>query len=240
MRRVLSGIALAVVILVVIVIVALATGRERYGVISGKVTDHLSGDPVYDVYIVAGEKSTTRYEDPTYQLTRLTPGTYTIKAVAPAYEPMEKEIVVRRGRNIVDLNMVGTEIPGLTSIIAWADPEEGKGVVLEIRLVNEKGEGIVHFPRLPISAQGKLFYRIGSKDNYAYGDLLWEGDFEFYWDSSEFLGKNKALIPADAMLEGMQAAKIEVSEKTYGILELVLQTPKGEFTDKDWDVQLNW
>ena len=231
---------MVIIVLVVVVVVALATGRERYGTISGKVVDSISEEAVYDVYIIAGDKSTSRYEDSNYRLTGLSPGTYTIKANAPAYESIEKEIVVRRGRNLVNLEMKGTEIPGLTSIIAWADPEEDIGVVLEIRFVNEKGEGIVHFPGLLITGAGKLFYRIGSKDNYAYGDLLWEGGFEFYWDPTEFLGKNKARITIDSILPGMEAAGISPSEKTYGILEVVLKTPQGEFIDKDWDVQLNW
>jgi len=234
------GIAAVVLVLAIVAVVALAAGWDQYGAITGKVADAMSGDPVYDVYITAGGKSIIRYEDPYYRLSGLSPGTHTLKATAPSYEPVEKKVVVRRGRNVVDLPMVGKEIPGLKSIIAWADPEKDKGILLEIRFVNEKEEGIVHFPRLPISGDGKLFYRIGSKDNYAYGDLLWAGPLEFHWDSKEFLGKNKALIPKEAILPGMGSAKIAPSEKSYGILEVVLKTPHGNFNDKDWDVQLNW
>lgn len=203
---------------------------EKYGMVKGKIVDALSGDPVWNVNIVLDGKSTTKYMSRTYHLTRIKPGSYTFKAAAPNYYSFSKEIRVKKGENILDVSMKGEKIPDLQGIIVFTDSKE-KGIQLEIRFTDSKGEGITKYPCLSLNLEGKLYVRLGTEKNYTRGKVLFSGPIKLSWDSKAFLAKNKGIIPW-----GKVGKHLEIEK--YGILDVVLHTPQGDFKDTVDDVKL--
>jgi len=204
--------------------------RTKYGEVRGKVVDELSRDAVREVKIVLDGKSTIHYMSKTYRLTGIKPGSYTLKVTAPNYYDFNKDIQVKKGKNLVDIYMKGREIPDLQGIIIFTEPKD-KGIEIEIRFTDSKGEGIVNYPCLPLTLEGKLFERIGTEKKYIKGKKIFEGPIELFWDSKAYLAKNKGIIPWE---------KINIDKKSekYGILEVILRTPQGDFEDTSDDVKL--
>jgi len=204
--------------------------RTKYGEVRGKVVDELSGDAVREVKIVLDGKSTIHYMSKTYRLTGIKPGSYTLKVTAPNYYDFNKDIQVKKGKSLVDIYMKGREIPDLQGIIIFTEPKD-KGIEIEIRFTDSKGEGIVNYPCLPLTLEGKLFERIGTEKKYIKGKKIFEGPIELFWDSKAYLAKNKGIIPWE---------KINIDKKSekYGILEVILRTPQGDFEDTSDDVKL--
>ncbi len=222
------------VIVGLIALVALVVGfnlrSEKYGTVKGKIVDALSEDPVWEVNIVLDGKSTTKYMGKTYRFTGIKPGSHTFKATAPNYYVFSKEIKVKKGENILDVSLKGEKIPDLQGIIVFTESQE-KGVQLEIRFTDSKGEGITKFPRLSLNLEGKLYLRLGDEENYTRGKELFSGPIELFWDSQAFLAKNKGIVPWEKIGEHLEIEK-------YGILDLVLHTPQGDFEDTVDDVKL--
>ena len=101
-----------VVVIAVVVIIALFIGfrGESYGIIQGKAADELSGDPARELKIGVDGRSTIMYRSTSYELTKIPPGDYTLKATAPNYYDFSKEIKIHKGKNVVDFGMKGKEI----------------------------------------------------------------------------------------------------------------------------------
>ncbi|MFQ6067224.1 MAG: carboxypeptidase regulatory-like domain-containing protein [bacterium] len=223
------------VIVGLIVVVALVVGfnlrTKKYATLKGEIVDALSGDPIWNVNIVLGGKSTTKYTSKNYCLTRIKPGTYTFKATAPNYYSFSKEIKVKRGENVLDVSLKGEKIPDLQGIIVFTESQE-KGIQVEIRFTDSKGEGITKFPRLPLSLEGKLYVRLGSEEDYTRGKELFSGPIELFWDSQAFLAKNKGIIPWEKVGEHLEIEK-------YGVLDVILHMDQGDFKDTVDDVKLS-
>lgn len=217
-------------VVVVALVVSFNLSSEKYGTVKGNIVDALSGDPVWKVSIVLDGKSTTKYMSRVYRFTGIKPGSYTFKATAPNYYNFSKEIKVKRGENILDVSMKGEKIPDLQGIIVFTESQE-KGIQLEIRFTDSKGEGITKFPRLSLNLEGKLYLRLGSEEDYTRGKELFSGSIELFWDSQAFLAKNKGIIPWEKIGEHLEIEK-------YGILDVVLHTPQGDFEDTVDDVKL--
>lgn len=219
-----------------IAMVALVVGftlrSGKYGVVRGKIVNVLSGDPVWELHLVLGGKSTTKYLSPTYRFTGIEPGTYTLKATAPMYYDFSKEIRVKRGENILDVSMKGEKILDLQGIIAFTESLE-KGVQVEIRFTDSEGVGIINYPRLPIDLEGTLSLRLGDEEEeeYTRGKELFSGPIELFWDSAEYLAKNKGIIPWEKIGEHLEIEKL-------GVLDIVLHTQQGDFKDVIDDVKL--
>lgn len=205
--------------------------REEYGEVKGTIADALSDDAVRQAIIVVDGKSTIKFTSTSYSLTEIPPGSHTLKASAPNYYDFTKPIQVKRGKNLVDIAMRGREIPDLQGIIIFTEPEE-RGVEIEIRFYDSAGEGIVDYPAFPLTMEGALFVREGIGEDYRKGRKLLEGPIELFWDSQEWLAKNKGIIPWDRI-------KIDAEKEKYGILEVVLRTPQGDFEDNSTDVKLS-
>lgn len=214
----------------VALVVGFTLRSEKYATLKGKIVDALSGDPVWRVNIVLDDKSTTKYLSKTYHFTGIKPGSYTFKATAPNYYSFSKEIKVKKGENILDVSMKGEKIPDLQGIIVFTESKE-KGIQLEIRFTDSKGEGITKFPCLSLDLEGKLYLRLGTEENYTRGKELFSGPIELFWDSKAFLAKNKGIIPWEKIGKHLEVEK-------YGILDLVLHTPQGDFKDTVDDVKL--
>lgn len=209
-------------------------GLSRKGAVIGTVADALSGAPVYKARIAVGGRSTIRYVDKNFRITGLDPGVYTLKVSAPGYEPMKKEIIVKRGATRVDMLMRGSEIPGLDDILVFTDSIESRGIQLEIRFVNRRGVGIKHFPKLPMTMDARLYARLGTGEEYSRGRLIYSGPAELYWDPEASLGKNKGIIYKDRL------AVDPGTDGRYGVLDVVLHTPQGDYRDTRADVLLEW
>lgn len=232
MKRPYIYIIIIIAVLILMVLGIFGVGRSRKGVIVGTVTDALSGDPVHKAKILVGGRSTIRYMDKNFEITNLEPGKYTLTISAPSYESVAIDVTVGRGVSRVDVTMKGTEIPGLDHIIVLVDSIEGQGIQLEIRFVNKEGIGIDHFPRLPMTMDAKLYSRIGTEEKYRRGRLIYSGSVDLYWDSKAYLGKNKGIIPKE---------KLKVDPKTdgrYGVLDMVLRCPQGDFKASQADILL--
>jgi len=223
---------ISIVIIALLIVFLPRLRQEKYGKVRGKAVDALSGDPVWKIRIVVDGKSTLKYRYPskTYYLTGIKPGSYTLKASAPGYYDFARDLEVKRGENIVDISMEGKEVPDLKRIIVFTESQD-EGVELEIRFVDSKGEGITEFPCLPLNLEGILWARIGTEKDYVKGRKIFQGPIELFWDSEAFLAKNKAVIPWE---------KIEVDEEVekFGLLEVVLHTPQGDFSETVDDVPL--
>ena len=212
----------------------LGVGQKPKGMIVGTVTDALGGGPVYKARIVVGGRFTIRYMDKNFQITHLTPGPYTLKVSAPGYESVAKEVVVERGTTRVDIRMRGIEISGLDHILVFADSIRGGGIQLEIRFVNKEGVGIKYFPRLPMSMEAKLYARRGTQRDYTRGRLIYSGPVDLYWDAEASLGKNKGIISKERL------TMLSETDGRYGVLDVILTIPQGDYRDTRADVLLEW
>jgi len=213
---------------------ALGVGQNPERILAGEVTDAMSGDPVYMARIVIGGRSTIRYVDKEYRITHLRHGIHTLKVTAPGYETKTTEVAIKRGVTSLDIRLDGKEIPNLDHIIVFADSVPGVGIRLDIRFVNQGGVGIKHFPRIPMTIEAKLNIRLGTREKYTKGRLIYSGPVELAWDSEAILGKNKGLIPK---------SKLHLNSKTdgrYGVLEVILHMNQRDFKDTISEVLLEW
>lgn len=204
--------------------------RVPYGILRGKVTDLYSQDVVRKLTLKIGERSDILFQSKEYRITRIPPGKYTLHAEAPYYHPLTREIEIKRGENIFDFTMEGKEIPGLAGIICFSDPTD-RGIEIEIRFKDNQGVGISDFPGFPLQLEGKLYVREGDNNNFSRGRLIFEGPIPLFWDSKAYLARNKGLISWDKI-------QIDAQKEPYGLLELLLHTPQGDFEDIIEDVEL--
>lgn len=223
----LSVLGLAVIILLLL---AYFSTRVPYGILKGKVTDLYSQDVVRKLTLSIGGHSDILFQSKEYRITRIPPGKYTLKAEAPYYHPVTKELEIKRGENVFDFTMEGREIPGLAGIICFADPTD-RGIEIEIRFKDAQGVGISDFPGFPLQLEGKLYVREGDAENFSRGRMLFKGPIELFWDSKAYLARNKGLISWDKV-------QVDKEKEQYGLLELLLRTPQGNFEDVIEDVEL--
>ncbi len=217
------------IVIIFLLVVSYFTTRVPYGILKGKVTDLYSQDVVRKLTLNIGGRSDILFQSKEYRITHLPPGKYTLTAEAPHYHPVTQELEIKRGENVFDFTMEGKEIPGLAGIICFTDPTN-RGIEIEIRFKDAQGVGISDFPGLPLQLEGKLYVREGDADNFSRGRPIFSGPIELFWDPKAYLARNKGLIPW---------SKIQVEEKEqYGLLELLLHTPQGDFEDTIEDVEL--
>ncbi|UCF92285.1 MAG: carboxypeptidase regulatory-like domain-containing protein [Desulfobacterales bacterium] len=207
-------------------------GPGKYGTVEGEIADVLSRDAVWGARIVVAGKSTMTFRSKRYELKGLSPGVYTLTASARNYGPIQKQIEVQNGRNLVNLYLQGEGIPDLKGILVFAAPV-AKGLQLEIRLTDSQGVAITHYPCLPFKLEGRLFVRDGDENQYQKGRKLFEGPVDLFWDAEDALAKNKGIIPWEMI-------DLDLSEKTapHGVLEVVLDTPQGRFEYSTAEVKL--
>ncbi|MGQ9474363.1 MAG: hypothetical protein ACUVQZ_02910 [Candidatus Caldatribacteriaceae bacterium] len=222
-----TAVGLAIAFLLVLTYLSI---RIPYGILKGKVTDLYSQDVVRKLTLKIGERSDTLFQSKEYRITRIQPGKHTLQAEAPYYHPFTQEIEIKKGENVFDFTMEGKEIPGLAGIICFADPTD-RGIEIEIRFKDNQGVGISDFPGFPLQLEGKLYVREGDNNNFSRGRCIFEGPIPLFWDSKAYLARNKGLISWDKI-------QIDAQKEPYGLLELLLHTPQGDFEDTIEDVEL--
>jgi len=84
---------------------------------------------------------------------------------------------------------------------------------------------------MPLQFEGKLYVREGDEENYSRGRLIYEGPIELFWDPKAYLARNKGLIPWEKI-------QVDREKEKYGLLEVLLRTPQGDFTEFIEDVEL--
>lgn len=206
------------------------TTRANWGTLQGRVVDEISQDVVKKLHVTIDGKSDILYMSKDFKLTRIPPGKHTFKATAPYYEEIQQEMDIKKGINVLDFTMKGTEIPGLAGIICFSEPTE-QGIEVEIRFKNHEGQGISDYPALPLTLEGKLYVRNGDEDNYSRGRKLFDGPMKLFWDPTSYLARNKAIIPWNIL-------EINAENEKYGLMELTLTTPQGAFEDVIENVEL--
>jgi len=206
------------------------TTRANWGTLQGRVVDEISQDVVKKLHVTIDGKSDILYMSKDFKLTRIPPGKHTFKATAPYYEEIQQEMDIKKGINVLDFTMKGTEIPGLAGIICFSEPTE-QGIEVEIRFKNQEGQGISDYPALPLTLEGKLYVRNGDEDNYSRGRKLFDGPMKLFWDPTSYLARNKAIIPCNIL-------EINAENEKYGLMELILTTPQGAFEDVIENVEL--
>ncbi len=223
--------------IIIVVGIALAIGLSatlsvsKYGIIKGKITDELSGDPIKGVRIRVDGKSTILYHSKYYQFTGIPPGKQNIEVFPPpGWVKFTKTIKVKPGENEVNISLKGDKIPDLTKIICFTESKK-RGIIVEIRYVDSKGVGITEFPRLPVKIEVVLWERIGEEDNYVKGNKLFEGTIEHFWDSDAYLAKNKGIL-------SWSEIPIKFEDKKRGIMEIRVHLEQGDFKDTVDDVSL--
>ena len=233
MRKIIIPIII-VVGLALIVAISVIVAREDTATVVGTVVDDLGATPVHKAAIIVGDKTTIRYADTAFELTGIPPGKYTLIIEAPAYERVEQEITLKRGLNsLPQIKMKGTEITDLKSVSLMAEPIKGEGAGFVILFVNSQDELILFYPRLPLTFEAKLYLRVGDREDYTHGKLLYEGPLELSWNPLGGPGKNMGSIPEDKI-------DVEPGFAIYGVLEGMLRTPQGDFEVVNADVSLNY
>ncbi len=205
-------------------------GEKRYGIVEGRIVDALSGGAVWQARIVVDGKSTFKYTSKTYRLSGIKPGSFMLRATAANYQPIERAITVKRGRNTVDIAMHGTGIPHLAGIMVFTQPLE-RGLQVEIRLVDQARLAIVNHPAIPCELEVALYQREGEHGRQLKGKKLFEGSLELFWDENDRLARNKAMIAWDRIMQ-------RSAEKPYGIMTATLRTPQGSFSNSNDEVEL--
>jgi len=162
--------------------------------IDGSITDSLSGESVYGAQISIADKITFCYLNTEYELTGLSPEIYTLTAEALGYFQFSEEIALKKGKNKLDIELVGKEIPGLEKIYVFSEFKQ-EGIELEIRFANQQNTSILYYPCLDMSLWGALYIRQGILNNYSFGRKLYEGSIKLFWDAQADPWKYKSLIP---------------------------------------------
>lgn len=211
--------------------VFILTEQPDYGIIRGNIYDELSGDPVRGVKLVIDGRSTILYHTTRYKLTKIPPGEWTLQASPPSgWLKFEKTVEIKKGENKLDIPLKGDRIPDLSEIICFTESHKD-GIIVEIRWVDSKGIGMTEFPRLPIKIDVTLWEKIGEEENFQKGKKLFEGEIQHFWDSSEYLSKNKGKLPWDRI-------PVNFEDKKYGIMEVRVHLEQGDFKDEIDDVKL--
>lgn len=219
-----------VVLVAVLLTASYFTLQTNQGILQGQVVDELSGDVVRQLQLKIDGKSDILFQSKEYRLTDIPPGTHLFEAKAPYYHPFSQEIEIKRGINYFNFSMRGQEIPDLAGIICFSEPV-AEGIQIEIRFKNSEGTGISDYPALPLELEGKLYLREGTEDNYSRGELLFEGPIKLFWDPKSYLARNKGIIPWEEI-------PVDPANERYGIMELILKTPQGNFEDVIEEVEL--
>ncbi|MBE0477699.1 carboxypeptidase regulatory-like domain-containing protein [Candidatus Aerophobetes bacterium] len=241
MRKVILYMALPVVAVIFLVVLSGYFGPSgvQYATVEGRVVDKLSQGWVWGVQITVGGKTTSRYVSETYYLDEIKPGSYTLVAIAPNYYQFKKDVILKEGTNVVDISIEGREIPGLEGIEVFTSTID-EGIELEIVFLDSEWEIIKRYPCLPLRLEGTLFLDVGRVRSEK-GRKVFEGPIELFWDTDAALGNNKGIIPwekIDIKREDEDKEKKVIILKDYGILELILHTPQGDFKQTRMGVPL--
>ena len=161
------------------------------------------------------------------RFTHLLPGRTTLEISAPFYQPVSRELTLKRGTNRLPepIDLVGLEIPELKGFIMFEDLA-GSDVQVEIRPVSNAGPAVLNHPCLDlwigarVTAQLKngLPVQEETEEGSTRGEELFRGRLEWKFDPyPETVFRYSAVIPG---------AKIKPSKAPYRVVDYLVVLPQ--------------
>lgn len=132
-----------------------------------------------------------------FRFKRLAPGKATLRLSAPGYEPVDRELRLRRGANRLEqpVLMTGTRIPGLDRFSLAESLEDGL-IVARILPLRADGTPILNHPCLDLWVGCRVTAQTDPSADGERGAELFRGTLEWTWDSvPESQARYRARIP---------------------------------------------
>jgi len=223
---------LAVVVLIAAVAVAVYLAMNPVDTtLEFTVRDAVSKAWVYDaVFRLEGREIRSHFQSDQGPLpqrfTHLKPGAATLELSAPSYQPVSRELQLRRGLNRLaePIDMVGLEIPELKSFIMFEDLA-GSDIQVQIRPVSKAGPAVVNHPcidlwigaRVTVQMKNGLPVQAETEEGSVRGEELFRGRIEWKFDPyPETVFRYTATIPG---------AKIKPSKAPYRAVDYLVVLP---------------
>jgi hypothetical protein len=160
------------------------------------------------------------------RFTHLLPGPATLQISAPSYQPVSRELTLKRGANRLPepIELVGLEIPELKSFIMFEDLA-GSDVKVEIRPVSKAGPAVLNHPcldlwigaRMTVQMRNGLPAQEETEAGSTRGEELFRGRLEWKFDPyPETVFRYSAVIPG---------AKIKPSKAPYRVVDYLVVLP---------------
>jgi hypothetical protein len=160
------------------------------------------------------------------RFTHLKPGAATLQINAPAYQPVSRDLVLKRGANRLPepIELVGLELPELKGFIMFEDLV-GSDVQVEIRPVSNAGPAVQNHPcldlwigaRMAVQLKKGLPVQEETEEGSTRGEELFRGRLEWKFDPyPETVFRYSALIPG---------AKIKPSPAPYRVVDYLVVLP---------------
>jgi hypothetical protein len=160
------------------------------------------------------------------RFTHLKPGRATLELSAPAYQPVTRELTLKRGANRLPepIDLVGLEIPELKSFIMFEDLV-GSDVHVEIRPVSKAGPAVLNHPcldlwigaRMTVQMKNGLPVQEETEEGSVRGEELFRGRIAWKFDPyPETVFRYSAVIPG---------AEIKPSKAPYRVVDYLVVLP---------------
>ncbi len=160
------------------------------------------------------------------RFTHLKPGKATLQISAPAYQPVSRELDLKRGGNRLPepIDLVGLEIPDLASFIMFEDLA-GSDLKVEIRPVSKAGPAVQNHPcldlwigaRMTVQLKNGLPVQEETEAGSVRGEELFRGRIDWKFDAyPETVFRYSAVIPG---------AKIKASSAPYRVVDYLVVLP---------------
>jgi hypothetical protein len=167
------------------------------------------------------------------RFTRLKPGRATLEISAPSYQPVSRELTLKRGANRLEepIEVVGLELPELKGFIMFEDLA-GSDVQVGIRPVSNAGPAVLNHPcldlwvgaRLTVQLKNGLPVQEETEVGSTRGEELFRGRLEWKFDPyPETVFRYSALIPG---------AKIKPSKAPYRVVDYLVVLPRPAAASK--------
>ena len=218
MHRIFTGIFVVFLITITIIILFMAQKTT----VLGEVVDEITGAPVYGAELYCQGKIIKTFFMQSFVFTNLKPGHDTLRIVAKGYDPYNREIKIKSGSNILKpIFLRAFEIPDINKIYIFAR-NYGKDSILEIRLVDSAGKGIINPPGMHFRLLVRVYPQLGSNDNAKVikSKLLYQDILHLNWNTNKLLG-HKYYAPIDFTV-------IDFKKYEYAFLESLLLIPSNE------------
>jgi hypothetical protein len=249
--KILVSISIVIVLTVVAVAVYLVMNPVET-TLEFQVRDSVSKAWVFDASFRLQGRLIRRYfqsdQGPELQrFTHLKPGRATLEISAPSYQPVSRELELKRGSNhlIEPIDLVGLEIPELRDFI-MVEESSGSDIRVEIRPVSNTGQAVLNHPCLALWIGARITVQLKNglpvqKETEAHstrGEELFRGRLNWQFDSyPETVFRYSATIPG---------AKVKPSRSPYRVVDylvvlpnpLVVGTPELEaIMEKAWSLK---
>jgi hypothetical protein len=149
---------------------------------------------------------------------------------APMYETVRIELDISKNKSL-NIPLRGEKIEGLTGLLVWATVSEG-GLLLDIRLTDEHGETMIHFPSMPLKASVEIYENIGTLNAPERGIPLYAGRPEIIDEPAKGLERLKCIIAINEMAKPRK-------QGIPAILDVTLRVQDETFRFSRYDVNIS-